>query len=220
VTTYRYPQVPSGGIVTAHLGGPEQVFRVRITRPVANFGVAITSRAPGVTVEPRVVVAGDESRLTGYPGLPVNVNPYLGAYFTPTAAAGALRPARGAYDIVFDSGTGAGAGPFAFRFWIDDVTQPRARLLTRMVRRGEPLRMRMSDAGSGVDTSSLVVRVDGTERDVVVTGGLVLLPTGDITRGRHMLRLQVSDHQETRNTETVGRILPNTRAIRTTVVVR
>ena len=38
-TTYRYPQVPPGGLVTARLAGPEQVFRLRIARPVANFGV-------------------------------------------------------------------------------------------------------------------------------------------------------------------------------------
>ena len=66
-------------IVTAVLAGPEQVFRVTLTRPVANFGVVITRREPGVKVEPRIVEDGDENRLTGYAALPTNLNPYLDA---------------------------------------------------------------------------------------------------------------------------------------------
>ena len=57
------------------LRGPEQVFRVRLRRPVANFGVAITRRAPGVRVEPRIVAAGDENRLTGLHRAPVRRQP-------------------------------------------------------------------------------------------------------------------------------------------------
>jgi hypothetical protein len=220
VTTYRYPQVPPGGAVTARLAGPEQVFRVRIARPVANFGVAITSRARGVDVEPRVVRAGDEGRLTGYPGLPVNLNPYLRTFLEPSPVAGALRPARGDYDVVFDGRSASRAGRFAFRFWIDDVTPPRARLLERSVRRGRLLHIRVSDAGAGVDPSSVVVRVDGLERTVTASASAIIVPTAALTRGRHRLRVQVSDHQETRNMENVGRILPNTRVLRAVVTVR
>ena len=35
--------------------GPEQVFRVRVARPIANFGVAVLSGG----VQPRVVANGD-----------------------------------------------------------------------------------------------------------------------------------------------------------------
>ena len=54
MTTYRYPEVPAGGAVTARLHGPEQVFRFRLRKTVANFGVAIVSARPGVLVQPRV----------------------------------------------------------------------------------------------------------------------------------------------------------------------
>ena len=214
MTTYRYPQVPPGGVVTARLAGPEQVFRLRIARPVANFGVVITSRARGVAVEPRVVVAGDESRLTGYPALPFNLNPYLEAFGERTPVAGAIRPLAGRYDVVFDSRTAAGAGAFTFRFWVDDVTPPKAQLLTRSVRRGQAIRVRLGDTGSGVDRSSLLVTVDGRFRSATLAGGVVRIATAGLSRGRHVLRLQASDYQETRNMENVARILPNTRVLR------
>jgi subtilisin family serine protease len=220
VTTYRYPQVPPDGVVTARLAGPEQVFRLRIARPVANFGVVITSRARGVAVEPRVMVAGNESRLTGYAGLPFNLNPYLEAFGERTPVAGAIRPLAGSYDIVFDSRTAAGAGAFTFRLWVDDVTPPKAQLVTRAVQRGNAIRVRLADTGSGVDRSSLRVTVDGRVRRAMLSGGVVRIATAGLSRGRHALRLQASDYQETRNMENVARILPNTRVLRAFVTVR
>ena len=65
------------------LQGPEQVFRVTLTKPAANFGVVITRRGQGARVEPRVVSAGDENRLTGYAALPINLNPYLAEFGRP-----------------------------------------------------------------------------------------------------------------------------------------
>jgi hypothetical protein len=92
---YRYPDVPAGGIITSVLRGPEQVFRVTLTKPVANFGVVIVRRDGGARVEPRVVSAGDENRLTGYAALPFNLNPYLAQFGDPVLAAGAVRPLAG-----------------------------------------------------------------------------------------------------------------------------
>ncbi len=220
VATYRYPQVPVGGAVTARLNGPEQVFRFRLARSVANFGVVITSRALGVTVEPRIVAAGDESRLTGVQALPVNANPYLDTFGEPVLVAGAIRPVAGTYDVVFDSATAVGAGRFTFRFWVDDVTPPAVRLLTASVLRGRSLRLRVTDTGSGVDRSSLRVTVDGQERGAPLVGDLVRIPTRGLRPGRHVLLLRASDYQETRNDENVPRILPNTRALRAIVTVR
>ena len=77
VAVYRYPEVPATGPVSSRLDGPEQVFRVSVTGAVANFGVVITQRGAGSRVEPRVVAEGNENRLTGYPALPVNLNPYV-----------------------------------------------------------------------------------------------------------------------------------------------
>ncbi len=220
VTTYRYPQVPPGGAVTARLAGPERVFRVRLTRNVANFGVAITSRGRGVRVEPRVVAAGDESRLMGVASLPVNTNPYLAAFGEPTLAAGVLRPPPGVYDVVFDSKDAAGAGRFTFRYWVDDVTPPTVRPLTRSVPRGREIRFRLTDAGSGVDPASLQVTVDGRWQDASFSGTLLRIATRGMRPGRHVVRVRVSDYQETRNDENVARILPNTRQRGTAVTIR
>lgn len=220
VDTYRYPEVPAGGTVTAALRGPEQLFRVTLPRDAANFGVVVLTRAAGSRVEPRVVVAGNENRLTGAYGLPINLNPYLVRFRDPTPVAGALKPRAGSYDVVFDSATAEGAGAFTFRFWVDDVTPPTARLVSRAVRRGTMLRIRVGDGGSGVDPTSITVRIDGRDRPRSVRGGVVRIATGNMKRGKHTLRLQVSDYQETRNDENVARILPNTRVLRTSITIR
>ena len=71
-------------------------------------------------VEPRIVRAGDERRLTGYAALPFNLNPYLRTFGEPVLAAGTILPAAGQYDVVFDSPSAARAGAFTFRFWVND----------------------------------------------------------------------------------------------------
>ena len=88
------------------------------------------------------------------------------------------------------------------------------------MRRGQAIRVRLGDAGSGVDRSSLLVTVDGRFRSITLAGGVVRIATAGLSRGRHVLRLQASDYQETRNMENVARILPNTRVLRAVVTVR
>ena len=220
VSRYRYPEVPVDGPVTAVLKGPEQVFRFTLARPVANFGVAITRRGSGVRVEPRVVSAGDENRLTGYAALPLYLNPYLAQFGEPVLVAGALRPLPGSYDIVFDSPTTAGAGTYAFRFWIDDTRPPSARLVRARVKRGAPVLVRVSDTGSGVDPGTAVATVDGKALPTSLKDGVLRVTTRDILPGTHKLRLQISDYQESRNTENVPPILPNTRVMNATIVIR
>ena len=220
VSRYRYPDVPAGGAVSSTLRGPEQVFRVTLRRPVANFGVAIIERASGVQVEPRVVAAGNENELTGYPALPVNLNPYLAQFGAPVLAAGAVRPLAGAYDVVFDSTTEDGAGSFTFRYWLDDTRPPTVTLQQPRVSRGTPLVVRVSDAGSGVDPATVKVTVDGTTRAVPLRAGMMRIPTATLKRGPHVLRVQASDYQESRNMENVPPILPNTRVLSVRIVVR
>ena len=220
VARYRYPDSPAGFGFSATLAGPERVYRVTLPRPATNFGVAVTSRAPGVRVEPRIVHAGDERRLTGYAALPFNLNPYLRTFGELVLAAGTILPAAGAYDIVFDSPSAARAGAFTFRFWLNDATPPTAALRARTVRSGGEIVVGVSDRGSGVDPASFVVRIDGDEHDGRFARGVLRIPTTGLRKGRHALRVQVSDYQESRNMENVGRILPNTRVLQTTFVVR
>jgi subtilisin family serine protease len=219
VSRYLYPDRPAGFGFAAELPGPEQVFRVTLGRPALNFGVAITSRARGVAVEPRIVIAGDERRLAGYAALPFNLNPYLRTFGDPVLAAGVILPGAATYDIVFDSRSAARAGRFSFRFWVSDATPPTAILRTPEIKLGKPVVVGSVDRGSGVDPSSLVVRVDGDERSAQFVRGQVLIPTAGLSVGRHALRLQISDFQESRNMENVGAILPNTRILETAFAV-
>ena len=227
VSRYRYPDVPPGGIVNATLLGPEQLFSITLTKPVANFGVVITSRQKGVKVEPRVVAEEDENRLTGYPALPTNLNPYVAQFGSPVLSAGAIRPLAGTYDFVFDSATAAGAGAFTFRYWVNDTLPPSLKLHQARVRRGVRIAVGVADAGSGIDETTVRVTVDGRAANSVNVlaainrgSATVSIPTAQLKRGKHQLRVQVSDYQESRNMENVAPILPNTRVLTATIVVR
>jgi len=217
---YRYPENPRGVGLTTTLRGPEAVYRVTLRKRAANFGVVVTQRARGSGVEPRVVAGLDENRLTGYAALPFAHNPYLQGFRSPLLAAGALAPLAGDYAVVFDSGTRSGAGRFSFRFWINDVRPPTLRLRTRAVRRGTPVQISARDAGSGVYPDSIQASIDGENVSTVFRRGVVRISTVGFSPGRHRLRIRVSDYQETKNTENVARILPNTRTLTATFTVR
>jgi subtilisin family serine protease len=211
VTRYRYPADPRAMGVHVSLGGPELVYRVHVAKRVANFGVVITRESRGTAVEPRVVEGLDENRLTGIAALPVVINPWLDQYGARVRVAGALVPRPGDYGIVFDSVRKSGAGRFTFRFWVNDTTPPKVKLLTPTVRSRSAARLSISDWGSGVFPQSLAVYVDGRPATFDFRGRILRVPTSRLTPGAHRLRVVASDYQETRNVETIAGILPNTR---------
>ena len=217
VSRYRYPEAPSGVGVTTTLRGPERVFRFRIAKPVANAGVVIMRQRN--RVEPRLVAALDENRLTGYAGLPVNRNPYMEDFHESVLAAGVLSPLPGEYAAVFDSAARGGAGAFTFRYWVNDVKPPVLRLRTRSVVAGKPVLVSATDAGAGVYPESIRISVDGTSRSGTLRGALLSISTAGLSAGTHRLRLRVSDYQESKNTENVARILPNTRWLTATFTI-
>jgi len=96
------------------------------------------------------------------------------------------------------------------------VRPPTARLLSASAR-GGVLRVRVSDAGSGVDPLSLGAAIDGRTRRIRFGGGVASVDATGFARGTHRLVFTVSDHQEAKNMENVTRILPNTRVLRTTI---
>jgi subtilisin family serine protease len=220
VSRYRYPDDPRGFGVHAQLSGPEVVYRVHIPKRVANFGVVVTKRSRGGTVEPRVVSQLDEDRLTGYTALPVVLNAYLPQYGSGVLAAGALAPRPGEYGIVFDSPRASGGGRFSFRYWMNDTTPPTVTLLTAAVARGGRIRLSVSDKGSGVYPQSLTTSIDGQARTPVFRNGIVRLEAASLAPGTHRVRVFVSDYQETRNTETIAGILPNTRIFTATIRIK
>jgi subtilisin family serine protease len=217
VESYRYPEDPRGFGVPRVLSGPEQVFRVSLRKSVANFGVAVTGGR--LDVQPRVVRAGDENRLLGEIALPYNANPYTAGFGRPVPVVGAALPARGEYDIVFDTRSASRAGPFTFRFWIGDTKPPRLRFLSA---RGGVVRVFARDDGAGIDPGQILLFVDGRQRSARYDSRrrLIVSTSSKLARGRHRLRLVVSDYQELKNMENVRRILPNTTQLRTAFFVR
>jgi subtilisin family serine protease len=211
VRSYRYPELGGAGIPTS-LAGREIVFRVRIKGRPANLGVAVTRRPAGVRVEPRIVRAGDENRLAGYTALPLDLNPYRPSYGRHRLTAGVLLPASGLYDIVFDTPKGNRTGQFRFNYWIGDTTPPRARVLG--VRRGA-LVIGVFDGGSGVDPESLEARVDGRQKPVSLSGRTARVSLVGVAPGKHSLSFTVADYQETKNTEDIPGVRPNTRRLQT-----
>jgi subtilisin family serine protease len=220
VSTYRYPENPSGSGVTTSLPGPEQVYRVVLSKRVANFGVVVTGHASGVAVTPRIVFPGDENHLLGVPALPIDENPYQDSFGKTEPVSAVIAPASRAYDVVFDTRSRRTAGPFTFKLWIDDTTPPTAKLLTSTATGSGELRVAVADAGSGIDPSSLAARIDTGKADLSYASGRVTVELNGLAKGRHTLQLTVSDFQETKNMESFGGILPNTRVYRATFTVR
>jgi subtilisin family serine protease len=217
VASYRYPDLaPSDIEVPARLPGPEVVYRFRLRRPVANFGVAITQSQPGVRIQPRVVLGANENRLAGYPALPVDLNPYrsLGGS---RLVAGVVFPTPGTYEIVFDTPARSLRGSFTFRFWIGDTRPPSIRVLSTT---SGVLRLAVVDAGAGVDPVWLRASIDGGSRAVSYANGVARVSLSGLGRGSHQLVFRAADYQETKNMENVGAVLPNTRTLRTAITIR
>ena len=205
------------------LAGPEQVFRVTLRKPVANFGAALLTRgAASVHIEPRVVVARRREpphrlrRAADQPQpVPANV---LGA---PSRSSGAIRPKAGTYDIVFDTPSRGRRGPLHVPLL--DRRQHAAGDQAAHARRSPsaaPLQLAVTDAGSSVDPSSLSAIVDG----VAVTVALDERPrhdqAGPLGAGQAQARRSPPPTTRRRRTwRTSPKILPNTRVLRTTFTV-
>lgn len=219
VSIYRYPELGITAGVPTNLSGPEQVFRFDLKGPVANFGAVVVDHGKRVKVSPRIVHAGDENRLVGYAGLPATINPYVGLP-GPYPVVGAILPTPGAYDLVFDTPAGGKPGWFTFRFWVNDTTPPAISVVSRTVRRGSTLQASVRDAGSGVDPGSLAAFVDGVPSRFAFENGVMSVRTSSLDPGSHRLVVHASDYEESKNMEDVGPVLPNTRTLQTTFVVR
>jgi subtilisin family serine protease len=217
VDGYRYPERPSAGLFR----GPESVFSVRIDRPIVNFGVAVVKQQADVSVEPRIVFGRDENALAGASALPFNGNPYQLGFGDRRLIAGVLRPTPGRYTVVFDTRTRRTAGPFRFRFWINDTRAPTIRVEGRRTRDGA-ITATVRDHGSGVDPASLSFNVDGgpwipaewhrpSRRMIVDLFGL--------RPGRYTIGFRAADRQETKNWEYSNTVLPNTRVVKKRIAV-
>ncbi len=204
VTSYRYP---TGG--DEKYPGPERVYTVHLSDTAANAGVVVLSG----NAYPHVTFGGAEDHLTGYPALPFDENPYRRQYGQPRKVSGVVLPSAGDYDLVFDT-RGAG-GPFTFRYWVNDVTPPTLKVKSLK----GAIVVSATDAGSGVDPASIVATVDGRKASEQYSASTNTI-TIRAAKGRHLLLLSVADYQETKNMEDVPPVLPNTRTLRASVLVR
>ena len=218
VSTYRYPDDPRSFRVPAFLPGPEVAFRYVLKQPAANLGAVLLKG--GATISPRIVMRDDENRLAGETSLPFINNPYLSDFGTSEPIVAVTRPAAGEFELVLDTESSAAATGYRFRFWVNDTTPPAIRLLTPTVRRGGVLRVAVTDRGSGVDAALLSVQVDGRKIRAGFGSGRATVPVSTLGWGRHRLLVRASDWQETKNNENSGGILPNTRTVQTTFLVR
>src|SRR5262249_18964253 len=130
--------------------------------------------------------------------------------------AGVLLPAPGIYDVVFDTPTGGRPGRFRFHFWVGDTTPPSASILGV---RGRILVVAVRDAGAGIDPQSVDANVQGGDRPVTDSRGRARVDLRQLSSGRHAFTFRVADYQETKNTEDLSLVLPNTRTLRTFITV-
>ena len=176
--TYRYPESGPRDAQGAGAGVPGNHPRR------GRAGVAhVLSRARGVRVEPLIVARrrrGPRAERK-VAALPLDHNPYLPEYREPSPASGANLPAPGAYDVVFDSGCGRRRGVLvpvlAGRLGAASCAPAREERP-----RDGTLVLAVTDAGSGVDPSTLHASIDGGERPVRLVRGLLRLPIGGLRR--------------------------------------
>jgi minor extracellular serine protease Vpr len=230
INQYRFPTSPLGPPPTytgapMNESGAEKLYYVHINQPVANVGVAVVGGSFSALVEPWFLGSRNENDVQGYAGTPVDANVLTRDYRLDIGVAGVIFPREKRYYVAVDSGrdifTGRSlAGAYILRSWVNDVTPPRFKLLTRRVTAGRPmLAARVTDLGSGVDPLSLVIeyrpRVLLGAALYDPTNGLALFPiprsAPPLVRGLFRGAALAADNQETKNVDQIGaNILPNT----------
>ena len=142
--------------MTTFLRGPEAVYRFRLTRAATNFGVVVTGQPQGKSGRAtcrRRPRREPPHRLCGSAGAPQSVPRRL-----PTAPVLAAAPSRRSRASTRSCSTARPLrAPGASRSASGSTTSPRRRcvLRDRVVRRGDPLRVAATDAGSGIYRQSI-----------------------------------------------------------------
>ena len=234
VSSYRFPVAPFGvdpQTPAMNEDGAENVYSLNVKKPVANAGVSVLLQS--AAVDPFFLGSLDESDVQGYAGTPVDVNDLTFDHNLAISAAGIESPRPQRYYISVDSGrdifTGQSfAGPYILRSWINDVTPPAVRVVTRTVTAGRPtIVIRTLDNQSGVDPYSIAL---GYHNVLVAPAiydplsGLAVIPLPRsapvLKKGRRRAVFVSSDFQESKNIDTTGgNLLPNTRTLLTKVHV-
>ncbi len=238
VTTYCCPSEPFGPPPdytgpAMNENGAEHLYSLEINQPVVNFGVSVLAESAGALVDPFVLGSKDENDVQGYAGIPADVNSLTFDSNVDVGAAGAQFPRLQRFYVAVDSRTDpftgkSQNGKYLLNAWVDDVTPPAVRVLTKTITAGRPLIVAQAvDAGSGVDPLSIVIGYNhvlvGASAFDPATGLIVvgIPPNAPAFKpGKTTLMLRVSDFQEAKNIDTVGpNILPNTAFLQTKLTV-
>ena len=190
-----------------------------LTKPVANFGVVVLSDGEGVTVAPRIVAAGDENRLVGYAALPVDDQPVRRALRTREPVVGASCPAPGATTSSSTRPPARAPGGSPSASGSTTRRRRRVRLLSEPSRAAQRLRLAVTDAGSGVDPASLLAHGRRPGRAISRSRAASRRSRSAATPGHAPARPQAPTTRRRRTWRTSA-VLPNTRMLRTTFVVR
>jgi subtilisin family serine protease len=221
--------------------GKEKVYSLDLPKQAVNAGVVVVRPAPKLDanitallssnqpIHPWFLNSLDENDVTGYAGIPVNVNGSMPDFLFSIGASGGVFLPAGRYYVSVDSGrdlfTGRPLhGPFVLRSWVNDVKPPKVELLTKTISSGRPtIAAKITDPGAGVDPFSLRLFFGPPKRIEEVGGASYDDRTGVATfsiprealalePGTQFMRIVASDYQEAKNIDTEGDSpRPNTR---------
>ncbi len=223
--------------------GKEKVYALDLGKQAVNAGVVVVRPKPRLDaniaallssnqpIHPWFLNSLDENDVTGYAGIPVNVNGSMPDFLFSIGASGGVFLPAGRYYVSVDSGrdpfTGKPQhGPYVLRSWVNDVKPPRVELLTRVVSSGRPtIVARVTDAKAGVDPFSLTLYFGPPKRIEQVGAASFDDTTGIATfsiprealalePGTQFMRIVAADYQEAKNIDTEGDSpRPNTRIL-------
>jgi minor extracellular serine protease Vpr len=204
--------------------GAEHVYSIDLEDAIVNFGVSVLGESSGALIDPFVLGSKDENDVQGYAGIPTDVNSLTYDSNFDVGAAGVQYPRQQRFYVAVDSRADPFTnkpqnGEYLLNAWVNDVTPPSVRLLTKRITAGRPLIVAQAvDLQSGVDPLSLVI---GYSNAVVGASaydpdsGLILFGIPEsapaFKAGKTAVTMAASDYQETKNINTPGdSIMPNT----------
>jgi minor extracellular serine protease Vpr len=213
--------------------GKEKVYALDLPKQAVNAGVVVVRPRPKLDanitallssnqpIHPWFLNSLDENDVTGYAGIPVNVNGSMPDFLFSIGASGGVFLPAGRYYVSVDSGrdlfTGKPLhGPFVLRSWVNDVKPPKVQLLTKKISSGRPTVVaKVTDALAGVDPFSLRLFFGPANRVEEVGAATYDDTTGIATfsiprealalePGTQFMRIVAADYQEAKNIDTEG----------------
>ena len=238
VSVYCCPSEPFGPApdytgAPMNESGAEHLYSIDLEDAIVNFGVSVLGESSGAVIDPFVLGSKDENDVQGYAGIPTDVNSLTYDANFDVGAAGVQYPRQQRFYVSVDSRADPFTnqpenGKYLLNAWVNDVTPPAVRFLSKRVTAGRPLIVaQAADLQSGVDPLSLVLNYGNTVigasaydagTGLVVFGIPETAPA--LKAGTPAVIMAASDYQEAKNINTPGdSIMPNTAYLREKLAV-